>query len=80
MADGRITRLRTRATDATAWVAGTAWRPVVIGRAVDERDRDIAGGLLAGALSWPALRWLPGPALDHRDPCPAPSCSRWACT
>ncbi len=58
MADGRIARLRSRATEAAEWTASTAWRPVVVGRAVYERDRDIGGGLLAGALAFRLFVWL----------------------
>lgn len=40
------------------WVGTTAWRPVVVGRAAYERDRDIGGGLLAGALAFRLFVWL----------------------
>jgi uncharacterized BrkB/YihY/UPF0761 family membrane protein len=54
----RWRRLRERATDAIEWVTTTAWRPVVIARAVYERDRDIGGGLLAGAIAFRLFVWL----------------------
>lgn len=58
VADGRIARLRVRVAEATEWVMTTAWRPVVIGRAAYERDRDVGGGLLAGALAFRLFVWL----------------------
>lgn len=58
VADGRIARLRQRVTGAAEWVGTTAWRPVVIGRAVYERDRDVGGGLLAGALAFRLFVWM----------------------
>ena len=36
----------------------TAWRPVVVARAAYQRDRDIGGGLLAGALAFRLFVWL----------------------
>ncbi len=58
VADGRIARVRARVTEGVEWAATTAWRPVVIARAVYERDRDIGGGLLAGALAFRLFVWL----------------------
>ncbi|HEY8060916.1 MAG TPA: YhjD/YihY/BrkB family envelope integrity protein [Acidimicrobiales bacterium] len=58
MADGRIARLRGRVTDGAEWAATTAWHPVVIARAAYERDRDIGGGLLAGAIAFRVFVWL----------------------
>lgn len=55
---GRIARLRTRAGEAVEWATTTAWRPVVVARAAYERDRDIGGGLLAGALAFRLFVWL----------------------
>ena len=40
------------------WLWTTAWRPVVIGREAYVRDRDIGGGLLAGALAFRLFVWL----------------------
>jgi uncharacterized BrkB/YihY/UPF0761 family membrane protein len=56
--DGRIAHLRERVTEAVEWAGTTAWRPVVIARAAYERDRDIGGGLLAGALAFRLFVWL----------------------
>ena len=56
--DGRIARLRGRVTEAVEWAMTTAWRPVVIARAVYERDREVGGGLLAGALAFRLFVWL----------------------
>ncbi|HEY5887112.1 MAG TPA: YhjD/YihY/BrkB family envelope integrity protein, partial [Acidimicrobiales bacterium] len=50
--------LRQRVTEAAEWTATTAWRPVVVARAAYERDRDIGGGLLAGALAFRLFVWL----------------------
>jgi uncharacterized BrkB/YihY/UPF0761 family membrane protein len=58
VADGRIARLRERVTEAVEWVGSTAWRPVVVARAAYERDRDVGGGLLAGALAFRLFVWL----------------------
>ena len=58
VADGRIARLRGRVTDGAEWAATTAWHPVVIARAAYERDRDIGGGLLAGAIAFRLFVWL----------------------
>lgn len=58
VADGRISRLRERVTEVVEWTMTTAWRPVVIGRAVYERDREVGGGLLAGALAFRLFVWL----------------------
>ncbi|MET0490231.1 MAG: hypothetical protein ABW143_08365, partial [Acidimicrobiales bacterium] len=58
MADGRIAHLRERVTEAVEWAGSTAWRPVVVARAAYERDRDIGGGLLAGALAFRLFVWL----------------------
>ncbi len=58
VADGRIARLRAQVTEGVEWVATTAWQPVVIGRAAYERDRDVGGGLLAGALAFRLFVWL----------------------
>ena len=66
MAPGRIQRLRTRVTEATEWAMTTAWRPVVIARAAYERDRDIGGGLLAGALAFRLFVWLAAFCRRHR--------------
>jgi uncharacterized BrkB/YihY/UPF0761 family membrane protein len=53
---------RARATTALGtaieWSATTAWRPVVVGRAAWKRDRDIGGGLLAGAIAFRLFVWL----------------------
>lgn len=45
-------------TEGIEWMATTAWRPVVVARAAHERDRDIAGGLLAGAIAFRLFIWL----------------------
>ncbi len=58
VADGRIARLRARVTEGVEWATTTAWRPVVVARAAYERDRDIGGGLLAGALAFRLFVWL----------------------
>jgi len=58
VADGRISRLRSRVTEALEWATTTAWQPVLIARAAYERDRDIGGGLLAGALAFRLFVWL----------------------
>ena len=58
LADGRIARLRGRVTEGAEWAMTTAWQPVVIARAVYERDRDIGGGLLAGAIAFRLFVWL----------------------
>ena len=58
VADGRIARLRGRVTEGAEWAATTAWHPVVIARAAYERDRDIGGGLLAGAIAFRLFVWL----------------------
>jgi uncharacterized BrkB/YihY/UPF0761 family membrane protein len=58
VADGRIARLRGRVTEGVEWAATTAWYPVVIARAAYERDRDIGGGLLAGAIAFRLFVWL----------------------
>ncbi|MET0826698.1 MAG: YhjD/YihY/BrkB family envelope integrity protein [Acidimicrobiales bacterium] len=58
MADGRIAHLRQRVADTAEWAGTTAWRPVVVARAAYERDRDIGGGLLAGALAFRLFVWL----------------------
>jgi len=58
VANGRIAHLRNRVTEATEWAMTSAWRPVVIGRAFYERDRDVGGGLLAGALAFRLFVWL----------------------
>ena len=57
-ATGRISRLRARVLEGVEWVMTTAWRPVVIGRAAYERDRDIGGGLLAGAIAFRFFVWI----------------------
>jgi uncharacterized BrkB/YihY/UPF0761 family membrane protein len=56
--DGRIARLRKRVAEVVEWATTTAWRPVVIGRAAYEQDRDVGGGLLAGALAFRLFVWL----------------------
>ena len=58
VADGRIAHLRGRVTEGAEWAATTAWHPVVIARAAYERDRDIGGGLLAGAIAFRLFVWL----------------------
>lgn len=58
MSEGRISRGRARIREALEWVGTTAWTPVVIGRAVYSRDRDIGGGLLAGAIAFRLFVWL----------------------
>jgi uncharacterized BrkB/YihY/UPF0761 family membrane protein len=56
--EGRVARTRSRITEGVEWAATTAWRPVVVARAVYERDRDIGGGLLAGAIAFRLFVWL----------------------
>jgi len=56
--EGRIARLRATVKGRIEWAATTAWKPVVIARKVYERDRDIGGGLLAGALAFRLFVWL----------------------
>ncbi len=58
VANGRIAHLRNRVTEATEWAMTSTRRPVVIGRAFYERDRDVGGGLLAGALAFRLFVWL----------------------
>jgi uncharacterized BrkB/YihY/UPF0761 family membrane protein len=53
-----VARARSRITEGIEWVATTAWQPVVIARAAYERDRDIGGGLLAGAIAFRLFVWL----------------------
>lgn len=55
---GRIAELRARAEALTEQVATTAWTPVVIAREVYERDRDIGGAVLAGAIAFRAFVWM----------------------
>jgi uncharacterized BrkB/YihY/UPF0761 family membrane protein len=50
--------VKERIREAVEWLTTTAWRPVVIARAVYERDRDIGGGLLAGAIAFRFFVWL----------------------
>jgi uncharacterized BrkB/YihY/UPF0761 family membrane protein len=47
-----------RIREGLEWVRTTAWRPVVVARRVYERDRDVGGGLLAGALAFRLFVWL----------------------
>lgn len=58
MGGGRIARLRGTVTERLDWLGTTAWRPVVVAREAYDRDRDIGGGLLAGALAFRLFVWL----------------------
>jgi uncharacterized BrkB/YihY/UPF0761 family membrane protein len=58
MAEGRIARLRGRVAELTERVTTTAWQPVVIARAVYERDREVSAGVLAGAIAFRLFVWL----------------------
>lgn len=58
MSEGRIARGRARVAEAVEWVGTTAWKPVVVARAAYERDRDIGGGLLAGAIAFRLFVWM----------------------
>lgn len=55
---GRIAQLRSRAEELTEQVATTAWTPVVIAREAWERDRDIGGAVLAGAIAFRVFVWM----------------------
>lgn len=57
-APGRIAQLRSRAEALTEQVATTAWTPVVIAREAYERDRDIGGAVLAGAIAFRVFVWM----------------------
>lgn len=57
-ATGRIARLRTRVEELLELATTTAWTPVVIAREAYERDRDIGGAVLAGAIAFRVFVWL----------------------
>ena len=57
-ASGRVARVRTQVEALTERVATTAWMPVVIARDAYERDRDIGGAVLAGAIAFRVFVWL----------------------
>jgi uncharacterized BrkB/YihY/UPF0761 family membrane protein len=57
MEGSRTKRLVAAGRQAVEWAATTAWRPVVVARAAFQRDRDIGGGLIAGALAFRLFVW-----------------------
>ena len=51
-------RRRAQVEEILELVATTAWTPVVLARQAYERDRDIGGGVLAGAIAFRVFVWL----------------------